>query len=161
MNCQEAIASLDSRRCFGSINWKGSKVKFTIFGIVCIAFLLSGCSAGKVAVYGPEMMVYNGSSDNLNWACRTALQEMGVKEGAVWPNYGEGCSTNTTSKGTVTKKTYFTNKDINGIQYTITKYYMGKKDPIVILETTGSNKFILLDALITELKEREIKVNRL
>lgn len=149
---------------------KGVRFMARTFGFaIFLAAIISaaGCkkqpSACTVTQYGPRHMTYEGSRGEFNNACRSVLHELGYKEKidgnkTRHPYHRAGASTNKDGDRVISIESYQETKDANGVEYKITTLTLGQRDPVVILETTGSDPHKLVNALNAELHKRGIRV---
>jgi hypothetical protein len=108
-------------------------------------------------------MTYEGSRGEFNNACRSVLHELGYKEKIDGnktrrPYHGEGGSHNKDGDRVIFIESYMKTKDASGVEYKIVTYTLGKRDPVVILESGGSDPYKLVNALNAELHKRGIRV---
>jgi hypothetical protein len=137
---------------------------------VCLAamVLATGCrrSGGcTVTQYGPEYLTYSGSTEQFNDACRAVLHDLSVKEQLEdnkirYPHYGEGGSSHKDNDRLIASKMYLQTKDAEGAQYKIVTLRLGARDPLVMLESTSSDLYKLINALNAEFHKRGIRVRQ-
>jgi hypothetical protein len=133
--------------------------------ITCLIGCKKGPAACTVTQYGARHMIYEGSGEEFNEACRSVLHALGYKEKidenkTRRPYHGEGVSTNKDGDRLISSESYMKTKDANGVEYKITTLTLGKRDPVVILETIDSDSHKLGNALNVELHKRGIRVVR-
>ncbi len=142
-------------------------MRLTLYLTVCsVVVLLGGCgeaSRCKVTMYGANHMTYTGSGEQFNSACRNVLHELSEKEDlgdnrTRYPSYGEGVSATREGDRPVASRAYLKTKDADGAEYKITTITLGKRDPIVILESSSSDTYKLVNALNEEFRKRGIRV---
>ena len=139
--------------------------------VVCVVAMaaVAGCGqqAAKCTVtqYGSEYMTYIGSRAQFNDACRQVLRDLSYKETVDenktrYPYYGEGGRSFSEADKPLAAVSYFKTKDANGDEYKITTVALGKRDPVVILESTCEEQFKLVNALNAEFAKRGIRVRQ-
>jgi hypothetical protein len=140
-----------------------------LFGSIALAIVcLSGCARSatcEVTQYAPKYLSYHGSSEPFDDACREVLHRLSQKQsiegkGAYYPYYGEGASSHKAAGRQTASERYLKTQDEDGAQHKITTLCLGKHDPIVILESTASDPYKLVNALNSELNKRGIKVSQ-
>ncbi len=135
---------------------------------LAVLTFFAGCRrTTNVAVteYGPEYMTYTGSMEQFNDACRTVLHELGYKEDlgenrARYPYHGEGGTTHKEKDRLIATKSYLQTKDMDGAEYKITTVILGQHDPVVILESTASDRYKLINALNTQFQKQGFRVQQ-
>ena len=135
---------------------------------VVIIALATGCRSSSecmVTQYGSEYMTYTGPGKPFNDACRTVLREFSFKEEldgnkTRYPHYGEGVSSQKDGDRLIASTSYRKTKDADGAEYTVTTIRLGKRAPIVVLESTSSDRFKLVNALNAELHKKGIAVRQ-
>jgi O-acetyl-ADP-ribose deacetylase (regulator of RNase III) len=139
--------------------------------MTCLAALicLAGCegpSTTTIMQYGPRHMTYSGSSQQFNDACRAVLYSLSNAEeeggnSVRYPHYGEGVSSHKNNEDVpIAVEAYMKTKDEEGAEYKITTIRLGKKEPIVILESTSSDPHKLINALNAEFHISGISVRQ-
>lgn len=134
-----------------------------MLGMLGVALLWSGCSTSdsitRVRMYGPEVMTYDGPRQNFDWACRSALEEVGViDDNGVHLYYGEGGSSGMEDGVVRWAKSYMKNRDEKGYEYHITQIRMGENAPVVLLETTNPDSHVLFNVLNRQFSQWNIEV---
>jgi len=133
--------------------------------LVAIA-LATGCRSASectVTQYGSEHMTYTGPGEPFNDACRTVLREFSFKEElddnkTRYPYYGEGVSSQKEGDRLIASTSYLKTKDAEGAEYKVTTIRLGERTPIVVLESTSSDRYKLVNALSAELHKKGITV---
>jgi len=143
-------------------------VKTTLPLVVCLAVLVpaAGCRRAArctVTAYGPEYLTYTGSGEQFNNACRQVLHELGYKEQLGenrfrHPYHADGGSTHKDHDRLIAARSYLQTKDEAGAEYKITIITLGRRDPIVILESTAPDRYQLINALYAEFAKQGIRV---
>jgi len=144
------------------------KTALSLTACLAVAILSPGCQRSNetiVTQYGPEYMTYIGSGRQFDEACRAVLREISYKEklednGTRYPYYGEGSSSRKSDDKLTASESYLKTKDDDGVEYKITTIRLGTRDPVVILESTSSNPYDLLNALNAEFYKRGIRVQQ-
>ncbi len=142
--------------------WKETK----IFLLLLSAMTIFGCGKKdevSVTVYGTDYMTYSERDNAFDNACRNVLREFSYKEtndqnNITLPYYGEGAQTFKDNNKTSASKTYLKTKDEQGNEYIITTLKLGKREPVVIIETTNPEKFKLINALYNEFNKQGFRV---
>ncbi len=130
--------------------------------------LVTGCrriATCTVTEYGPEYMTFTGSHEQFDHACREVLHELSYKEklsenSTRYPYYGEGASSHTDKDKTIAVKAYLQTKDDAGAEYRITTLLLGRREPIVMLESTSPDRYKLINALNAEFRKRGVRVRQ-
>ena len=133
--------------------------------LVAIA-LATGCRSSSecmVTQYSSEYMTYTGPGEPFNDACRTVLREFSFKEElgenkTRYPYYGEGVSSQKDGDRLIASTAYLKTKDADGAEYKVTTIRLGKRNPIVVLESTSSDRYKFVNALNAELHKKGIAV---
>ncbi len=138
--------------------------------MICLAVMVlsTGCRRAAtctVTQYGPEYMTYTGSDELFDNACREVVREIGYKEklsetSARYPYYGEGSSAHQDKDRLIALRVYLKNKDEAGAEYKVTLIRLGQRDPFVMLESIGADRFKFINALNAEFQKRGIKVRQ-
>jgi hypothetical protein len=137
-----------------------------IFLLLLSAMTIFGCGKKNevsITVYGTDYITYSERDNAFNDACRVVLREFSYKEtndqnNITLPYYGEGVQSFKDKDKTSASKTYLKTKDEQGNEYIITTIKLGKKEPLVIIETTNPDKFKLINALYNEFNKQGFKV---
>ena len=145
-------------------------MKMASHWMICLAVIVSGTGCRRIATctvteYGPEYMTYTGSHERFNDACREVLRELGYKEklsgtSTRYPYYGEGASSHTDKDKVIAARISMRTKDEAGAEYKITIVRLGHRDPFVMLESGGSDRYKLINALNAEFPRRGIRVQQ-
>ncbi len=145
-------------------------MRLTGLCLVCLAaaVMLAGCGQAAectVTLYGSEHMTYTGSQEQFNDACRQVLRDLSYKEqlgdnSTRYPYYGEGGKSFTEGDKPLAAVSYFKTRDAHGNEYKITTVALGRREPVVILESTAEEPFKLVNALNAEFAKRGIAVRR-
>lgn len=130
------------------------------------AMMIFGCNKKdevSITVYGTDYMTYRAQNNAFNDACRNVISELSYKETddqnrITLPYYGAGSQTFKDKDKTSASKTYLKTKDEQGNEYIITTIKLGKKEPVVIIETTNPDKFFFINALYREFNKQGFKV---
>ncbi|MHC5083670.1 MAG: hypothetical protein ACYTET_06990 [Planctomycetota bacterium] len=137
---------------------------------ICVVLSLiwiAGCRDTKtcsVKSYGSEYLVVSGNQKLFHNACRTVINELSYKEKnddnrTSYPHYAAGNRTEKNQDGSlIASSSYMKTKDSEGYEYTIKTIHLSGKDPLVIVETTNPEKYILFNALCKELHKNDIPV---
>jgi hypothetical protein len=109
-------------------------------------------------------MTVHGSAEAFNTACREALHELGLSEGvgenAVrYPHHREGVTSHKEGDRRVVVDSYMSTMDKDGAKYEIRMLRLGDLDPIVMLETTATDPYRLVNTLTARLSAKEIPVD--
>ena len=144
------------------------KMKLSLMACLVVVVLSTGCRRAvtcTVTEYGPEYMTYTGSDELFDSACREVIHEIGYEEklsetSARYPYYGEGSSAHKDKDRLIAVRMYTKNKDEAGAEYKVTMVRLGQRDPFVMLESTGADRFKLINALNAEFQKRGIKVRQ-
>ena len=128
----------------------------------------TGCQSSAecmVTQYGSEYMTYTGPGKPFDDACRAVLHELSEKEEldgnrTRYPHYGEGVSSQKDGDRLIASTSYRKTKDADGAEYKVTTIRLGKHAPIVVLESTSSDRFKLVNALNVELHKKGIAVRQ-
>ena len=138
--------------------------------MMCLAVivLITGCrriATCTITEYGPEYITYTGSREQFDNACREVLRELSYKEklsdnSTRYPYYGEGSSSHTDKDRTIAARTYLRTKEEAGAEYKITTVRLGHRDPFVMLESTSSDRYKLINALNAKFHQRGIRVQQ-
>ena len=137
-----------------------------IFLLLIPAVTILGCGKKNevsVTVYGTDYMTYSERDNAFDDACRVVLRELSYKETddqnrTSLPYYGEGSQTFKDKDKISASKIYLKTKDEHGNEYIITTLKLGKREPVVIIETTNPDKFKLINALYNEFNKQGFKV---
>lgn len=138
-------------------------MKAILIFVSTLAVLIGGCgNSVSVKSYGPEYMTYSGDSGSFSSACRLAMDELAYKivnddKSVSYPHSAEGCSSHKCGEEFVVLKSYFKTKDKDGFEYSITNVKLSGKEPLVILETTNPDKYVLVNALMKEFDNKGIE----
>lgn len=138
--------------------------------MMCLAamVLATGCrriATCTVTEYGPEYMTFTGSHEQFDHACREVLHELSYMEklsdnSTRYPYYGEGASSHTDKDKTIAVRAYLKTKDEAGAEYKITTVRLGRRDPLVMLESSSPDRYKLINALNAEFSKRGIRVQQ-
>jgi hypothetical protein len=135
---------------------------------LAVLALSAGCRRTTnvtVTEYGPEYMTYTGSGEEFNHACRMVLHELGYKEDlgenkTRYPYHGEGGTSHKENDRLIASKGYLQTKDKDGVEYKITTLVLGRRDPVVTLESTASDRYKLVNTLNAELQKQGFRVQQ-
>jgi len=145
-------------------------MKRCVYLSICAISLavLPGCRQKDVLVvtqYGPDFMTYRGPTEAFNDACRSVLHELSYKEktgenSVSYPYYGEGVSSHKEGDTPIAVRAYLKTKGEDEAEYTITTVILGRRDPVVMLESTSADRHKLVNALNTEFAKRGFRVRQ-
>jgi len=110
-------------------------------------------------------MTYSGPHQLFDDACRSVLHDLSYKEtvsenSTRYPYYGEGASTHKDKDKSIAVTVYLKTKDRDGADYKITTIRLGKREPIVMVESTSTDPYKLINALNAEFPKRGIRVRQ-
>ena len=137
------------------------------FVIIILALTVIGCDESKscrVTSYGSEYLTYSGDDKLFSNACQAVIRELGYKEKlddnrTSYPYYVAGNRRDNNQEGElIASSSYIKTKDSEGYEYSIKTIKLSGKDPLVIIETTNPDKFILFNTLCKELNRVGLKV---
>ena len=145
-------------------------MKTVLHSAACLVVvaLATGCRSSKECVviqYGSEYMTYTGPGKRFGDACRAVLHDLSFKEEldgnrTRYPHYGEGVSSQKDGDRLIASTSYLKTKDADGAEYKVTTIHLGRRDPIVVLESTSSDRCRLVNALNAEFQKKGIAVRQ-
>lgn len=147
---------------------KTPKALLLIVGMAVSQIFACGCktaSTCSVTQYGPGFMTYRGSHTVFMDACRKVLHDLSSKEQLDsnrirYPHYGEGGSSHKGNGRAIASEVYIKTQGEDGAQYKVTILTVGKREPLVQLQSTAQDPYKLVNALSAEFSQRKIKMTQ-
>jgi len=147
---------------------KTPKAHLLIVGMAVSQIIACGCktaSTCSVTQYGPEYMTYRGSDTLFMDACRKVLHDLSLKEQIDsnrirYPHYGEGGASHRDNGRAISSEVAIKTQGEDGAQYKITILTVGKREPLVQLQSTAQDPYKLVNALSAEFSQRKIKLTQ-